>query len=95
MSDVVYVSENYLTSETDNEIPEEYQTVDEIVKFWSRKKIYRVRFKRTRPKWLESDESEIESKKHKGTQKEVEKKIDENALPKKETSAKDSVTTDF
>ena len=91
MSDVVYVPEDYITSETDNEIPEKYQTVDEIVKFWGRKKIYRVRFKRTRPKWLESDESENESKKHKQTQKEIEKTTEEKAVPKKEASDKDNL----
>ena len=91
MSDVVYVPEDYITSETDNEIPAKYQTVDEIVKFWGRKKIYRVRFKRTKPKWLESDESEVESKKHKRSEKEIEKATDEKALPKKETSVKEDV----
>lgn len=62
MSDVVVVSEGYVTSETENEeIPESLTTVEEIVKFWSRrKKVYKVRFKRTLPKWLEDDNEENE-----------------------------------
>ena len=58
MSDVVIVSEGYVTSETDNDIPENLKTVDEIVKFLGKKKVYRVRYKRTLPKWLQSDEEE-------------------------------------
>ena len=61
MSDVVVVSEGYVTSETENEvIPEFLTTVEEIVNFWSRKKIYKVRFKRTLLSWL-NHESEIEN----------------------------------
>ena len=57
MSDVVVVSEGYITTESENEeIPENLKTVEEIVKFWSRKKVYKVRFKRSLPRWLEEDD---------------------------------------
>lgn len=69
MSDVVVVSEDYVTSETDNEIPENLKTVDEIVKHMGKKKIYKVRFKRTTPAWLLSDadgsDAEVSKKKKK------------------------------
>jgi len=87
MSDVVYVSEGYITSETDNEIPQEYQTVDEIVKFWGRKKVYKVRFKRTAPKWLENDQSDAESKPKKLDQ--GNNKSSSESVPKKDVFSKD------
>ena len=82
MSDVVYVSEGYVTSDTDNEIPADLTTVEEIVKYWSRPKVYHVCYKRTLPWWLQSDEYESDSepsakvsKKSKNEQIEKEKTV--------------------